>query len=272
MTGARVLADGLRFPEGPAFAPDGSLWGVELQGGCLFRLDAAGAVVRVPTGGAPNGLAFDGTGRPWFCDADRGQIRRLDADGTARVMADAGDDRPLDRPNDLAFDPAGTLVFTCPGNSRTEPTGTVWARTPDGTVLRVASGLFFPNGLAFTPDGRELVVAETYRHRLWRGGWDAVARRWTDPAPWVEVGGPIGPDGMAFLADGTLAVAVFGRSRIVLVAPDGRILGGIDVPGERPTNVAFDPAERHGMVVTEAEQGRLLSFPDVGPGVRLFGR
>jgi gluconolactonase len=195
MTGVRVLADGLRFPEGPAFAPDGALWGVELQGGCLFRLDAAGAFVRVPTGGAPNGLAFDRTGRPWFCDADRGQIRRLDPDGTARVMADTGDGHLLDRPNDLALDPGGTLVFTCPGNSRTEPTGTVWSRAADGTVAPVASGLQFPNG---------------------------------------------------------------------------RIAGGLDVPGERSTNVALDPSGRYGLVVTDAERGRLLSFPDVGPGAGLF--
>jgi gluconolactonase len=268
--GPVVLADGLRFPEGPAFAPDGSLWGVEHQGGGLFRLDASGVLARVATGGAPNGLAFDAAGRPWFCDADRGQIRRLDADGATTVMADAGDGRPLDRPNDLAFDPAGTLVFTCPGNSRTEPTGTLWARAPNGTVQRVAGDLLFPNGLAFSPDGRGLVVAETYRHRLWRGGWDAALRRWIDPEPWVEVGGPTGPDGVAFLADGTLAVAVFGRSRIVTIAPDGKIADTIAVPGERPTNVAFDPSARHGLVVTEAERGRLLSFPDVGPGAALF--
>ncbi len=32
-----LLLDGLHFPEGPAFAPDGSLWLVELQGGALVR-------------------------------------------------------------------------------------------------------------------------------------------------------------------------------------------------------------------------------------------
>ena len=34
----RLLADGLDFPEGPAFAPDGSLWFVEYKGGRLVRL------------------------------------------------------------------------------------------------------------------------------------------------------------------------------------------------------------------------------------------
>jgi hypothetical protein len=37
-----------------------------------------------------------------------------------------------------------------------------------------------------------------------------------------------------------------------------------------PTNAAFDPTNRLGLVVTEAEKGLLLSLPEVGPGVTLF--
>lgn len=255
-----ILASGLRFPEGPAFAPDGALWGVELQGGGLFRWTPAG-LDRGATGGAPNGLAFAGT-RAWFCDADGGTIRRVAADGAIAVMAGSAA-APLDRPNDLAFDAVGTLVFTCPGNSRTEPTGTVGSLGRDGVLGGVAANMLFPNGLAFTPDGRELVVAETYAHRLWRGTWDAAARAWRDPRPWADVGGPIGPDGMAFADDGLLFVAIFGEGRIAVVDPAGRTTTSLATPGARPTNVALDPSGRLGLVVTEAERGLLLSYPAV---------
>jgi len=56
------LAEGLAFPEGPAFAPDGRLWWVEIEGGCLGFLDK-GRVGRVAVGGRPNGAAFDDLGR-----------------------------------------------------------------------------------------------------------------------------------------------------------------------------------------------------------------
>lgn len=245
----RVLAEGLRFPEGPAFAPDGSLWCVELKGGNLCRFD--GTLMRIPTGGEPNGIAIDGAGRVWFCDAS-GSVR-VHHDGTTRtVLEEPG------RPNDLAFDAVGNLLFTCPNNGRSEPLGYVCCRAPDGTVTCIAEGLQFANGLAFI--GEDLVIAETYHQRLWRGRWDAVARRW-DGRVWATgLDGAPGPDGMAVAADGTLWVAVYGSGQVMAVDASGRIVRRIDVPGRNPTNCAFDPSGRLGLVVTEAEHGQLLSL------------
>lgn len=263
-----VLADGLRFPEGPAFAPDGLLWCVELKGGCLVRFGPEGPE-RIAVGGEPNGLAFDRLGRAWFCDAGANAIRRLDpATGSVETLVTSDASSELRRPNDLAFSPEGDLVFTCPGSSRTEPTGMVWRWSASAGLRPVAEGLYFPNGLAFTPDGQSLVVAETYRHRLWLGAWSEAG--WTDPRPFAKVGGPIGPDGLAFSRDGVLHAAVYGQGAIRRVASDGALLGEIGTPGANPTNCAFDPAGRLGLVVTEAERGRMLAFTGLGPGAALF--
>ena len=117
----------------------------------------------------------------------------------------------LNKPNDLAFGPDGNLVFTCPGDSRTEPTGYVCVRTPDNEIHTIAENLFFPNGLVFTPDGRELIVAETYRQRLWKGEWEPTAATWRDPSIWAAgLNADPGPDRMTFTTDGTLFMAVFG--------------------------------------------------------------
>jgi sugar lactone lactonase YvrE len=51
----QILAEGLAFSEGPAFAPDGSLWLVELKGGNLCRW-SEGTLSRIPVGGEPNGI------------------------------------------------------------------------------------------------------------------------------------------------------------------------------------------------------------------------
>jgi len=270
MTAVINVAEGLAFPEGPAFAPDGALWMVELKAGQLacYR---DGALERFHVGGEPNGIAMDADGRVVFCDAGACAIRRFDPKTErAETLADTVDGEPLFKPNDLAFDSAGNLVFTCPGNSRTEPTGYVAVLRADGSVRRVASGFYFPNGLAFTPDGHHLVVAETRRQRLWRGRWDAAEARWLAPRPWASVGGTIGPDGMAFAADGQLYVAIYSGGAIKVVAPDGEVERVIEVPGANPTNCAFDPVGTLGLVVTEAEKGQLLSLPDLGPGASLF--
>jgi gluconolactonase len=132
------------------------------------------------------------------------------------------------------------------------------------------SGLYFPNGLAFVDGGRALVIAETYRQRLWKGRWDAVSGVWIDPQPWAELGGLPGPDGMALGADGLLYVAVYRSGQIKVVDAQGAIVTGYDLPGMNPTNVAFDPSGRLGLVVTEAERGLLLSLPGLGPGEPLY--
>ncbi len=266
----QLLAEGLDFPEGPAFDRRGRLWFVELKAGRLAFLEN-GKITRVPVGGEPNGIAIDARDRIVFCDAGNRAIRRYDpATGETTVLADQVDGEPLFKPNDLAFDAAGNLVFTCPGDSRAEPTGYVCVLTPAGSTRRVVSGFYFPNGLAFSADGNHLVVAETRRQRIWRGRWDAERALWLAPRPWASVGGTIGPDGMAFGADGRLYVAIYSGGAVKIVAPDGEVEESIPIPGANPTNCAFDPAGSRGLVVSEAEQGRLFSLPAYGPGAPLF--
>lgn len=270
-TKVEKLARDLGFPEGPAFAPDGALWFVDLRARSLARWD--GGVTHHPADGVPNGAAFGDRGRLLFCDAEKNAVRSFEP-GTQRwtTVADTLAGEPLNSPNDLAFDARGNLVFTCPGGSEHEPRGYVCCLSPSGDLTRIAEGLYFPNGLAFVENGEALVVAETHRHRLWKGTWDAEARQWLVPEPWAEVGGPVGPDGLALGADGRLYVAVFGSGQIRVVDKQGRVVESFDLPGLNPTNAAFDPSGRLGLVVTETERGELLSLPELGPGAGLFKR
>ncbi|WP_461789668.1 SMP-30/gluconolactonase/LRE family protein [Pedobacter sp.] len=259
---AILLADGLKFPEGPSFAPDGSLWAVELLGESLLRLKN-GRVDRFLVGGKPNGTVINGDNEIWFCDAGRNEIRCLYPNtGLTVTLVSQVQGEDLNQPNDLAFDRQGSLVFTCPGNSRTEPTGYVCVYQRDGLVRKVAEGKYFPNGLAFDAMGDRLIVAETYRHRLWKGDWDPEGCTWSNTQIFSETGGPTGPDGMAFDGGGNLYVAVYGLGKIKVIDTEGRIVDEIIVPGNNPTNCAFDPTGELGLVVTEAEHGRLWAFKD----------
>ncbi|HUT77075.1 MAG TPA: SMP-30/gluconolactonase/LRE family protein, partial [Polyangia bacterium] len=127
MTKARVevLADGLAFPEGPAFSPRGELWFVEIEAGNIVRLED-GRLDRIHTGGVPNGMTFDAAGRAWFCDREHHVIRAYDpAADEWDTMCETASGRTLSKPNDLAFDVAGNLVFTCPNYTPTDPAGSV---------------------------------------------------------------------------------------------------------------------------------------------------
>lgn len=269
--GCQVLAEGLAFPEGPAFDHRGDLWCVEMLAGALWRRSAGGEVTRRHVGGRPNGIAIDGAGCVWFCDSGLNAIRRLDpTQDEPLTVVDKIQGQPLPKPNDLAFDPHGNLVFTCPGDSRTEPTGTVCCLTPDGVVRMISDGLCFPNGLAFTADGAKLVLAETRRQRLWIGSWDPATVTWNRPLILTTTAGPIGPDGLAIGANGDIHVAVHGSSQVEIKSPYGEPRGAHSVGQGNPTNCAFDPSGRLGLVVADAGLGRLLSYPDAGRGLPLF--
>lgn len=141
--------------------------------------------------------------------------------------------------------------------------GQAFVSQPSLAYAQIKGGLRFPNGLAFGVTGDSLVVAETYRQRLWRGGWNPETATWTTPAPWAQVGGPIGPDGLAHRPDGLLYAAIFGQGCIQAINPRGVVVATHSVPGARPTNCAYDPSGRLGLVVCEAEHGRLLSLPEL---------
>ena len=176
----------------------------------------------------------------------------------------------MDKPNDLAFDAVGNLLFTCPGNSRKEPSGYVCCYSTKGVLTKIIDHKFFPNGLAFMEDGKTLILAETYKHRLWKCQWDAINCVCISAEPWVNVGGAVGPDGIAVGADGNVYVAVYGTKQIKKISKQGEIIDAYEVIGANPTNVAFDPIGKLGLVVTEAEKGHLLSMSELGTGIELY--
>ena len=64
-----IVAEGLRFPEGPVAMPDGSVVLVEIAAGRITRLwpDGRRQIVAEP-GGGPNGLALGPEGKLYCCN------------------------------------------------------------------------------------------------------------------------------------------------------------------------------------------------------------
>ena len=265
----RVIAEGLHFPEGPLFDHQGQLWCVELTAGAITRIDD-GHLTRFEVGGKPNGLALSTSGDIWYCDAARHEIRVFSPiGGESLCMINAIDGQALEAPNDLAFDIAGNLVFTCPGSSRRAPTGYVACLTASGEVKRVAENMLFPNGLAFSADGAKLYIAETYAQCIRSGDWNPQIPGWNDRGALFSTPGPNGPDGLAIDKDGNIYAAIYGQGQICIADSAGACLPPLATDGQNPSNCAFDPSGRLGLVVTEVATGRLLSYP-APAGLRPF--
>ena len=79
----KVLTEGLQFPEGPVWAPDGTLYVTEIGGGRIVAIAPNGSKrTFADTGGAPNGAALGSDGYLYVTNnggKGPGYIQRIDA-------------------------------------------------------------------------------------------------------------------------------------------------------------------------------------------------
>jgi sugar lactone lactonase YvrE len=113
----------------------------------------------------------------------------------------------------------------------------------DGTASVAAKDLMFPNGAVVTPDGKRLLISETFAHRITSFAVGADGQL-TDRCVWAdfaaagistsisEPGTPVLPDGLALDESGAGWVADATGCGILRVAEGGTVLEAIST-GER---------------------------------------
>jgi gluconolactonase len=160
--------------EGPAVAPDGSIYFTDLpfgkDNGMILRFDPKTRKTTVFTdnSGKSNGLAFDENGHLLSCDgADGGSrsVRRWNLQTRrSEVVADRYQGKRFNSPNDLCVDVKGRIYFTDPRYSGTEPrelpNEAVYRIEKDRTVILITQEVEKPNGIALSPDQQTLYVAD----------------------------------------------------------------------------------------------------------------
>jgi sugar lactone lactonase YvrE len=93
---------------------------------------------------------------------------------------------------------------------------------PDGAVRTAATDMHFPNGTVLTPDGRTLIVAESYGQRL--TAFDvaqdgSLSRR----RVWAPFAGKVGPDGICLDEEGAIWIASPVTREVLRVREGGEI-------------------------------------------------
>jgi sugar lactone lactonase YvrE len=203
----RVLLDDLIFPEGPRWHDD-HLWFSDMHAHRVIKLLPDGTpetIVEVPN--QPSGLGWLPDGRLLVVSMTDRRLLRLD-DGTLNEVADLTELAPF-HCNDMVVDAhvrayIGNFGFDLDGGG--EPTGTTLVCVePDGDAWVVVEQLLFPNGMAITPDGGTLIVAESFGQRL--SAYDiADDGSLANPRVWADLR-PNVPDGICLDAEGAVWVA-----------------------------------------------------------------
>ncbi len=214
-----TFAAGLRMGESPRWHDD-RFWMCDWLAGEVLAFDADGSrevVTRV------EGLPFS---IDWLPD---GRMVTSTRDGV-RVGADLAPYGAQGRPwNEIVVDPAGRVFVDMPGappGQEPKP-GILAVVLPDGTSRMVAEDLWFPNGMAVSPDGSTLIVAESHAHRLtaFSIGEDGDLG---DRRVWADLGDGAAPDGICLDAEGACWYADVPNRRCVRVAEGGQVLQTVD--------------------------------------------
>lgn len=270
----RTIASGLRFPEGPSLLDDGSVAVVEMQGEAVARVAPDGAVSQLADlGGGPNGSVHGSDGAVYVANngglsvakgiwhAPRefdGCVQKVAADGSVSAAARDLPGPEPHRPNDLCFAPDGRLLVTDSAdweNGSEAASGRLLAISSDGEVAVLAEIPAVPNGLAFTPDGQTLLVAQSMTQRIL--AFDYGSQALTAPVVWGTLPGG-SPDGICVAEDGTVYVCGSIAHAIYSFNPDGRLVETLQMPDKsQPTNCCLT-AEGE-LLVTLARAGTLVA-------------
>ncbi|MCB8883098.1 SMP-30/gluconolactonase/LRE family protein [Acidisoma cellulosilytica] len=295
----KIIASGLRFPEGPVAMGDGSVILVEIERGSLTRVQPDGRIeVLAQLGGGPNGVAIGPGNAAFVCnnggfewirnghllrsgpqsrDYETGRIEVVDlATGKFERLYERCDGRPLKGPNDIVFDSTGGFWFTDLGKRRDRELdlgGVYWARADGSEIREVVHGMVTANGIGLSPDEKTLYVAETITGRLW--SWEILGpgqlRKRVWPAQYgatlvAGVGGGVRFDSLAVTQSGNICVAALDSCAVVEIEPHGRKVVHHAMPDLLVTNLCFGGADMKTAFVTLSHDGRLVAadWPDAG--------
>jgi sugar lactone lactonase YvrE len=218
-----ILLDDLTFPEAPRWR-DGKLWFSDFYSHRVIRVGLDGraeSIVQVPQ--RPSGLGWTQDGALLVVSMLDRRLMRVEGE-TLRLVADlsALATGPC---NDMVVDRAGRAYVGNFGFDRhagePERTTCIARVDSDGTITRAADDLSFPNGTVITPDGKRLIVGETFTKRLTcfdigRDGALANRRLFAQLEDCY-------PDGICLDAEGAIWVADARGNRLVRVFEGGRV-------------------------------------------------
>jgi sugar lactone lactonase YvrE len=265
-----------KFTEGPALAPDGSIYFTDIPNNAIFRYSPRdGDTHRFDdrSGGA-NGLMFHGNVLIQCRGGDRTLYAEPISPAAGRaaeggnVLAKKFEDQRLNSPNDLTISDDG-IYFTDPrygnrDNMEMDVEGVYFVShgpADQQTVVRVIDDLVKPNGIGISNDQQTLYVNDNGGKKVWAypilgPGELGEGRVLYDTAEYR------GPDGMTVGPRGRIYTTMYGQG-VLILSPEGEKLGFLET-GPQTTNCVFGADGRTLYVTAEKALKRIVLNTGVG--------
>lgn len=203
-----------------------------------------------------NGLTLDLDGRLILCQHGDRKVSRMDAPFDQPkpayvTVADRYDGKRFNSPNDVVVRSNGDIFFTDPpyglplrekDTGKETPFHGVYKVSKDGKVTLLVDSLSRPNGLAFTPDEKTLIIANSDPEKAVWYSFDISAtdslvnpRIMYDVTPNTKTEHGL-PDGLKIDRSGNIFAT--GPGGVWVFNSDQKLIGRIRLP-ERTANCAF---------------------------------
>ena len=246
-----LLWTGGAWLEGPVWLPaEEGVRFSDIPNDRILHFDAATGEVHVHREGAEfvNGRTLDREGRILQCSHGRRAVER-ESDGVVEVVVDRWGGGRFHSPNDVVVADDGAIWFTdppyglhpsgregYPGSPEYEGCFVFRHDTATGETVAVITDMVHPNGLAFSPDGSLLYVADT------GVVWDAAGPRHIKVYDTATAQGRVfvEPTGVAdgLRVDGAGRVWTSSGAAVEVFATTGERLARVEVP-ETVSNLCF---------------------------------
>jgi len=271
---AEIIADGFMWSEGPLWVenhkmllfsdvPANTIYKWTMQNGKEVYLKPSGYTSTVERGGemGSNGLLFDNEGHLVMCQHGDRRMARMDApvdkpQSNFVTLASTYQGKRISSPNDACYNSKGELFFTdppygLPGRNDNDPTkeikwNGVYKVKKNGDVILLIDSLTRPNGIAFFPGEKKILVANSDPRKPNWYIYDVDGDKLTNGKIFYSAAGYDRklqglPDGLKIDKKGNVYAA--GPGGIYFFNKQGKLLGMLKVP-EATSNVALSADEK----------------------------
>ena len=271
---AEIIAEGFDWSEGPLWVekykmllfsdvPKNTIYKWTPENGKEVFLKPSGYTSEVERGGemGSNGLLCDKEGHLVMCQHGDRRMARMDApldkpEPNFVTLASKYDGKRISSPNDACYNRKGELFFTdppygLPGRNDNDPTketkwNGVYKLKANGDVVLLIDSLSRPNGIAFFPGEKKILVANSDPRKPNWYVYDVDGDKLTNGKIFYSDAGydrklPGLPDGLKIDKKGNVFAA--GPGGIHFFNDKGKLLGMLKLP-DATSNVALSADEK----------------------------
>jgi D-xylonolactonase len=180
----------------------------------------------------------------------RGAIKKW-RDGKFTTVVEEIPEERENRFNDVIADPSGRVL--CGTMSIPARRGRLYRLDRDGSLTVLLEDIGCSNGMAFSPDRKQLYYTDSYARKIYLFDYDLAAGAITNRRIFVTFPDTEGmPDGMTMDSDGAIWSALWDGGCLVRLTSEGKEQLRISFPAKKVSSVTFGGKDYSDIYVTTA--------------------